>query len=133
MPTSIKALIGAIFLAMIAATVIYFVNVPEDSASSVPGVIESVSPADGDKTLQNGQITVDLLTGWDGRLTVDQRPIPDDELIKVREQGIIKFQPGKGKAIEYFPAGQNCVTITYWQVATGEEPSFTKPWCFTAF
>ena len=66
-------------------------------------------------------------------VTIDQREIPDNQVVKVPEQGQLTFQPGKDKALEYFPAGQNCVIFTYWQVATGPESSFTKNWCFTAF
>ena len=36
----------------------------------------------------------------------------------------------KGKAFELFPAGPNSVTLTYWQVRTGPDQSFTKRWTF---
>jgi len=133
MPTSIKIVIGVLLLGIVGFSVLYFVKSPGDSSKPLAGVIESINPQDGDKTLQNGQITVDLLTGWTGRFTIDQKEIPDNQVVKVPEQGLLTFQPGKGKALEYFPAGQNCVIFTYWQVATGPDSSFTKNWCFTAF
>lgn len=133
MPTSIKVLIGVILAALVGVSVLYFVKAPGSSNEPVSTVIESITPANGDKTLQNGQLKVDLLTGWDARLTIDGVPIPDDELSKVAPLGTITFQPGPGKALESFPAGQNCVVMTYWQIATGPDNSFTKSWCFTSF
>jgi hypothetical protein len=133
MPTSVKVLIGAILAALVGVSVLYFVKAPGSSNEPVSTVIESITPANGDKTLQNGQISIDLLTGWDARLTVDGKTIPDDQLKKVPQQGTIVFNPGPGKELEYFPAGQNCVVMTYWQIATGPENSFTKSWCFTSF
>ena len=132
MPTAVRRLIIAMLLLIVAGSIFGLTRLSGGSSQPVSAVIESINPANGDSTLQQGQITVDLLTGWDGKFTIDQREIPDNEVIKIREQGKLIFQPGKGKTLEYFPAGQNCVTLTYWQVATGPETSFTKPWCFTS-
>lgn len=133
MPTSIKVLIGAILAALVGVSVLYFVKAPGSSNEPVSAIIESISPGNGDKTLQNGQLSIDLLTGWDASLVIDGKPIPDDQLKKVPPQGTIVFQPGPDKVLESFPAGQNCVVMTYWQLATGPDTSFSKSWCFTSF
>jgi hypothetical protein len=104
------------------------------SATFVP----TVSPGANDKIPQQGQITINLVSGWGASLRVDQVPIPDNQLnreqdptVSARQQ--LLFQPGPGKAMEYFQTGQNCAELTYWPLRTGPGQSFTKTWCFTAF
>lgn len=58
--------------------------------------------------------------------------IPQDQLDRNLELGVITFQPGPGKAIERLQGGQNCATASYWQVATGPDQTFTRSWCFSA-
>jgi len=132
MPTAVRRGIIAVLLVIAASAAFGLSRLSSGPPMPVDSIVESVTPGNGESTLQQGQITVDLLAGWDGKLMIDQREIPEDQLTKIREQGLIKFQPGPGKALEYFPAGQNCVTLTFWQIATGPEQSFQKPWCFTA-
>ena len=132
MPTAVRRSIIGVLLLVVAGSVFGLTRLSSGPSQPVDTIIESISPDNGQSTLQQGQVSVDLLSGWDGRLTIDQKQIPDDQVVKVREQGTIKFQPGPGKALEYFPAGQNCVILTYWQLATGPEQSFQKQWCFTA-
>ena len=45
-------------------------------------------------------------------------------------QGLITFQPGPGKVLEYLPAGQNCVVARFWPQATPEQ-NLSRQWCFT--
>ena len=94
-------------------------------------VIEVLIPSDGDKVLQQGEVGVDLLTGWDAHLTINGVRIPEEELIRLDEFGLITFKPGEGRAVEALQAGQNCASATYWQKATGPDHSFTRTWCFS--
>jgi hypothetical protein len=131
MPTAVRRAIIAVLLLIVAASVYGLTQLKSGPNVASSEIIESISPADGEKMLQQGQITIDLLSGWDGKLSIDQKAIPDDQLVKVKEQGLIEFQPGTGKALEYFPAGQNCAELTYWQTVTPDQ-TFTKQWCFTS-
>jgi hypothetical protein len=133
MPVAVRRLIIVLLLVVAGSAAFGLTRLSSEPSQPLDSIIESRQPNDGEKILQQSQITIDLLSGWDGKLTIDGIAIPDDQLIKVREQGIIRFQPAKGKALEYFPAGQNCISFTYWQLATGPDQSFTaKPWCFTS-
>ena len=131
MPTAVRRSIIAVLLLIVAGSVYGITQLKSGPNVASSQIIESVSPDNGEKTLQQGQITIDLLSGWDAKLSIDQKAIPDDQLIKVKEQGLIKFQPGTGKALEYFPAGQNCAELTYWQTVAPDQ-TFTKQWCFTS-
>lgn len=99
---------------------------PEDQ------VIEALIPGELDSVLRQDEVGIDLINGWDASLSINQTPIPDDELVKVTDLGQITFRPGEGKTLAALDLGQNCATATYWQIATGPEQSFTRTWCFTA-
>ena len=131
MPTAVRRSIIAVLLLIVVGSIYGLTQLKSGPNVASSQIIESVSPDNGEKTLQQGQITIDLLSGWDAKLSIDQKAIPDDQLIKVKEQGLIKFQPGTGKALEYFPAGQNCAELTYWQTIAPDQ-TFTKQWCFTS-
>ena len=133
MPKAVRRSIIALLLIIAASAVFGLTRLSTGPAQATSAIIESTTPGNGDQIQQQSPITIDLLSGWDAKLTIDGRAIPDEQLQKVKEQGIIKFQPGAGKALEYFPAGQNCVTLTYWQIAN-PDTTFTAPaWCFTAY
>jgi len=120
-------------LLIVLATVVVSIQLDMGSGSSPESlVIERLLPGESDKTLQQGEVGIDLLSGWTADLRINEVPIPDDELDRVTELGLITFRPGPGKAVEYLLAGQNCATATYWQIATGPEQSFTRTWCFSA-
>lgn len=68
------------------------------------------------------EISVDLQDGYIGRLIIDGKVIPDDEVEKVIALGQYTFLPGKGKMIEMFEAGPHTAQILYWE-ADKPEPS----------
>ena len=115
---------------MAAGILLWVVN-QQDTPSADPSIIESVTPADKSAVLQQSEVGINLQSGWDASLVINGRPIPDQQLSKVAAQSRISFQPGPGKAFEFLQAGQNCVTATYWPLASPEQ-RFSKYWCFTA-
>lgn len=132
-PKSIKfGVIPALLLVVVVAIGYLAVSGEGGGGSPEAQVIESLIPGEQEATLQQGEVGIDLLTGWDASLTIDGVAIPESQLDKVEDLGIVTFTPGQGKAVEYWRAGQNCVTATYWQRATGPDQSFTRQWCFTA-
>jgi hypothetical protein len=138
MPTAIRRTIIAALLVIAAGSAVMLTRLPQGAEQASSDIVRSVSPGPNEKIPQQGQIKIELMAGWAGRLTVDQRAIPDTQLNRAQDPSVashqqLLFQPGSGKALEYFPAGQNCATLTYWQLRTGPEQSFTKNWCFTAF
>lgn len=130
MSTAVRRSLIAVLLLIAAAAVVGLTQLDGSTSNATTAIIQSISPADNDKILQQEPIIVDLESGWDGRLTIAERAIPDDQLEKVPQQSKFTFTPGPGKAFEFFPAGQNCAEITYWPVLTPEQ-TFTHRWCFT--
>jgi hypothetical protein len=138
MPTAVRRSIIAVLLVIAAGSAFLVTRLPQGSVEPASDIVRSISPGPNEKIPQQGQITIQLLGGWAGRLQVDQRVIPDNQLNRSEDPTVashqqLLFQPGPGKALEYFPAGQNCATLTYWQLRTGPGQSFTRNWCFTAF
>jgi hypothetical protein len=136
MPKPVLLAIIALLLVIAGVAVFGLTRLGTEQADE--SILKSYSPSDNDKIPQQGQVSVELMTGWDGSLSIGQRQIPKDQLIRNNDDRVasyqaLTFQPGPGKVFEAFPAGQNCATVTYWQVATGPSQSFTKTWCFTAF
>jgi hypothetical protein len=138
MPTAVRRSIIAVLLVVAAGSALMVTRLPQGSEQPASDIIRSISPGANEKIPQQGQIKIELLAGWAGRLQVDQRTIPDNQINRAEDPTVashqqLLFQPGPGKALAYFPAGQNCATLTYWQVRTGPDQSFTRSWCFTAF
>ena len=131
MPTAVRRSIIAVLLLIVAGSVYGLTQLDSSTSDATTAVVESLTPGDNDKILQQAPVEIDLATGWTGKLEIAERPIPEDQLGRVEQQGKISFTPGPGKAFEFFPAGQNCATLTYWQVRTGPDQSFERRWCFT--
>lgn len=95
-------------------------------------VIEGLYPQPQSQALQQAEVKIDLLTGWDATLTIDGVEIPDAQLDRVQDLGEVRFLPGPGKVFETLPEQPNvCATARYWQRATGPDQTFSRTWCFT--
>jgi hypothetical protein len=92
-----------------------------------------VFPQPGTVALRQDAFGAELSFGYEGRLTIDRRPIPDDQLDKIPGINRLSFAPGSGKEIESLDEGRHCVSLIYWRASESEEQAgqpFT--WCFTA-
>ena len=92
-----------------------------------------VFPAPGTVALRQDAIGAELGFDYTGRLSIDRRVIPDDQIDKIAGINRLSFTPGAGKEIESLDEGRHCVSLTYWRVADGEEGA-GRPytWCFTS-
>ena len=99
----------------------------------LPTDIESISPENGALAGLVDDVTVDLRDSYTGVLVIDGVEIPEDQLSRVEELGIITFRPGPGKEITRFRAGENTVDVLYWS-RTKERPAepFRYSWRFRA-
>lgn len=122
-------------LAVVIAIAVYFAaqsGTPSPLAEGPgEGVIEALVPTEGAEVLQQGRFGIDLAPGWDAALVVNDVVIPDDQLQRIPELNQVFFIPGEDKVIDRLPPGDNCVSARFWPVATGEEDSQVRTWCFS--
>ena len=92
-----------------------------------------VFPAPGAVALRQDAIGAEIGFGYEGRLAIDRRVLPDDQIDKIPGINRLSFTPGEGKEFSALDEGRHCVRLTYWRTASGEE-SAGEPfvWCFTA-
>ena len=92
-----------------------------------------VFPEAGTVAVRQDAIGAELEFDYAGRLEIDRRPIPDDQLDRIAGINRLSFSPGSGKEIESLDEGRHCATLTYWRVSEGEEKA-GRPfsWCFTS-
>jgi len=132
LPVAVKVLLVVLLLA--AAGGIYAASrlTSQSEAQFDNGVVVQLIPTDGSKVLQQEQVGIRLADGYTGTLTANGVPVPDDQIDRVQALNQVLFQPGDGKILTAWPAGQNCMVATYWKFATGPSQSSTHTWCFSA-
>jgi hypothetical protein len=101
------------------------------SGSAVGGeIVEQRIPAPNSQVPQQSTIGIDLLSGWEGTVQLNNVEIPRDQLTLTPELARIEFTPGDGKVVEQLQAGLNCVNAIVWPIAEGREAAREVPWCF---
>lgn len=129
--TGRQRLLVAIFptLALIAGAVLWLTNTGGESKAS-DAIIEARIPSANDKVLQQAEVGIDLISGWDVQITLNGKVIPDDQVKRLTAQSRYSFVPGAGREVETYNAGQNCVLVKYWPLANPGSV-FTDSWCFS--
>lgn len=124
---------GYIVLLLIVAVAV--VAVYKNSATTATnldgGKIQRLIPTPGSKILQQDIVGIDLAPGYEGSLTLNGTPLPDDQVTIVPPLNQITFKPGPNKIFEQLPEGENCLVATYWLTATGPSVTTSRSWCFS--
>ena len=110
------AVVALALLAVLNLGVILLANsdTTEGGKAALPTDIESISPGRGVLASLVDDVTVDLHDTFTGVLVIDGVEIPEDQLNRVDELGIISFRPAENKEISRFRAGDNTVVVLYW-------------------
>ena len=110
--------------------------------------IEALIPEENSEVLRQAAVGIDLAPGYDAELTINDIPIPPDQINVLRSEedplesadtsgsfgstlNRFVFQPLDGRAVPELLGGRNCVVADYWPLS---DPSSRKriKWCFTA-
>lgn len=123
-------------------------------AQRIPAVIERMSPGPGDQVLQQSQILVDFIDGYEAELTVDGVDIPTTRLDELTGDGVaprpgaqveipstaiydpgnytISFLPQEGAPITTLTQGVHTAVVRYWKVEDGKNKARSFSWEFQA-
>ena len=123
-------------------------------AQRLPAVIERMSPGPGDQVLQQSQIMVDFVDGYEASLMVDGIELDTTRLDELSADGAqprpgaqveipptaiydpgnytISFLPQEGAPITTFSQGTHTATVTFWKVIEGPAKSRSFSWEFDA-
>jgi len=117
-------IVGVIVLAGITALIIggtAQVNGP--ATVQRPAEIVMLQPNESDQLLPQGEVGAQLRPDLVGQLSIDGKPIPQDQTDVNAALGTIAFDPGTGKDIQEFAKGGHTAVLQWWPrtVPTAEE------------
>ena len=124
-------------------------------AQNIPAAIEEMSPGPGDQVVQQAQISVDFIAGYEARLVIDDIALDTTRLDELSSEGnkaldpgaqveipptaifdpgnyIISFTPQSGAPIELFTQGTHTATVIYWKMTDGKQKARSFSWKFDA-
>ena len=102
-----------------------------------PSAVVTVTPVEESVVRPQDVVGVDLRDEYQGMLTIDGVPIPDDQVEGDAALGQIYFRPGEGQEFRELPEGRIDAIVDYWsQEQTLEEAQatnevFSYTWRFT--
>lgn len=95
-------------------------------------VVKQVFPSNGSLDLRQAVIGFQLDQFYEGRLLVDGKPIPDDQVNVQAVLNIYRYQPGPGTETGALDPGDHTATVVFWEKTKGEKASQQFTWSFTA-
>ncbi len=124
-------------------------------AQNIPAVIEDMRPGPGDQVVQQAQVSVDFVEGYEASLEIDGIALETTRLDELSAEGnsslepgaqveipptaiydpgnyIISFTPQDGAPIEVFTQGVHTATVTYWKIIDGKAKARSFTWEFEA-
>ena len=124
-------------------------------AQNIPAVIEDMRPGPGDQVVQQAQVSVDFVEGYEASLEIDGIALETTRLDELSAEGnsslepgaqveipptaiydpgnyIISFTPQQGAPIEVFTQGVHTATVTYWKIIDGKAKARSFTWEFEA-
>lgn len=123
-------------------------------ALRLPDVIERMTPAPGDQVLQQSQIFVDFIDGYNATLTIDGIALATTRLDQLSNNGAtplpgaqvdmpptalydpgnytISFLPQEGAQITTLTQGTHTAMVLYWKIIDGPEKARSFTWKFDA-
>lgn len=124
-------------------------------AQNIPAVIEDMRPGPGDQVVQQAQVSVDFVEGYEASLEIDGIALETTRLDELSAEGnsslepgaqveipptaiydpgnyIISFTPQEGAPIEVFTQGVHTATVTYWKIIDGKAKARSFTWEFEA-
>lgn len=122
----ILLLLGLAFIAVVVGTVLF---APSGSGGGYPVNLERVDPVDGSLVFGQPRVVVDLESGYRAALTIDDVPIPNEQVIWTEATGLHVFEPGPGMAVDAWTPGFH-VVLAQWDRVSGLPDPGMFNWSF---
>lgn len=137
-------------MAGVAVFVIAFVvaNTGEDDGVRITNpAVEELIPAPDSEVLRQSQVGVDLASGFEAELVINDVPIPPDQVNVLRDPtdpeesadqagefgttiNRFVYQPLEGRAVPELKGDENCVVARFWPLSDPTDIDSVE-WCFT--
>jgi hypothetical protein len=123
-------------------------------AQRIPVVIERMAPGPGDQVVQQAQVSVDFVEGYEASLTIDNIILDTTRLDELSDPSkppkpgaqvelpptaiydpgnfIISYTPQIGAPIETFTQGKHTAVVRYWKTIEGPTKAKSFTWEFEA-
>ncbi len=98
----------------------------------LPPEIESVEPIQDGLASSSSSIVVDLADDQTGVIILDGTEIPEDQLRRTEDLGIVEFRPGEGREVSRFEPGYHRVSVLYWPRTGKRSEGQSFSWEFRA-
>jgi hypothetical protein len=149
-----------LFISVVVAIGIALIVLGFNSASTgrdaqrIPDVIERMTPGPGDRVLQQSQVVIDFVDGYNATLTIDDVELPITRLDELTASGsqlkpgsqvnipptaiydpgnfTISFLPQPGAPFERWSQGKHVGVVTYWKIIDGPTAARSFRWEFFA-
>jgi len=92
--------------------------------------VEGTFPKEGDLDLRQARIGIDLASGFQAAIKLDDREIPDDQVEKVVGLDQYFYTPGPGTETGALSPGRHCAAAVIWGVAETRDQGRDFVWCF---
>jgi hypothetical protein len=79
-----------------------------------PNEIVTLEPNESDQLLPQGEVGAQLRANLTGQLSIDGKPIPQDQVDTDPSLGTIAFDPGPNKDIREFTKGGHTAVLEWW-------------------
>jgi hypothetical protein len=84
------------------------------AAPERPSVVVDISPQENELVLGQSAVVVVLKPTYTAQLSIDGKPIPDDQLDVKTDVFSLKFEPSPDHDIHRFAAGTHTATVEFW-------------------
>lgn len=127
----------------------------DDIGISTDEAIVSYLPTPGGRVQRQSAVGVELEPGYDGRLTINEVEIPEEQMVgaivpgsaaadaqtdEERQLGprpnnkqLVMFQPGEGKAITEYDTGSVEISVELWKESDGRQTARTVTYAVNVF
>lgn len=117
----------AVALLVIVGGAILFI--PSGDPEQLPAAVDRYAPHDGDIAVNPVAVLIDVQPHYEVTFVIDGIPIPASDVESIVETGRYQFEPGVGKAIEFWTPGEHTV-VASWIGGTAGTDAGTLVWTF---